>query len=434
MELRRLKALSLLGRGAKGIAFLVKDEESSDRTLALKVISKALIEKKRKNSEKAPKKIDSSDHRDHTMKRIWFERDVLSLLDHPLLPKLRGLVVTDEIVSFAMDYCPGGNLNNLRKQQTEKMFSEDLIRFYAAEIVIALEYLHGLGIVYRDLKPENILIQENGHLMVVDFDLSTKLISSKITRQSLKPDAEINNNTNVNTKMKKKKKSKRFSCLSLHRAGVSPVDSSTESKVAELAKRPMERSNSFVGTEEYVSPEIISGTGHDSAVDRWGLGVVIYEMLYGRTPFRGSNRSETFYRILTKEPELVGDRTALRDLIRKLLEKDPEKRISMEEIKGHEFFKGVAWDSVVRISRPPYIPPPQIWEEDVEGIKGIDVEAYVKEACESFDNEEGQNGNCDDKIGGKWDHKKATQTQSYKKDVWRIGLSSPIKTSEFSVF
>ncbi|KAK9141357.1 hypothetical protein Scep_011038 [Stephania cephalantha] len=401
MELRRLKALSLLGRGAKGVAFLVKDDEESSSSeqglLALKVISKAaLIEKKRKNN-------DSSSKRDNDpMKRIWFERDVLNLLDHPLLPKLRGVVVTGEIVCFAMDYCPGGNLNSLRKQQTEKMFSEDLIRFrfpatalfllrfYAAEIVLALEYLHGLGIVYRDLKPENILIQENGHLMVVDFDLSTnRRISGGLIGES--------------------------------RTGIG---------VDELPKKPVsERSNSFVGTEEYVSPEIISGTGHDSAVDRWGLGVVMYEMLYGRTPFRGTNRSETFYRILTKEPELVGDPTALRDLIRKLLEKDPAMRISMEEIKGHEFFKGLDWDSVVRISRPPYIPPPQMWEEeDVEGIKEIDVEEYVKEAWE------GQNGNCDDKIGGKSDHKKETQTQSYKKDVWREGLGNPIKTSDFSVF
>ncbi|GAB2238041.1 hypothetical protein Droror1_Dr00015943 [Drosera rotundifolia] len=74
-----------------------------------------------------------------------------------------------------MDYCPGGDLNSVRRKQSEKTFSDDVIRFYAAELVLALEYLDSLGIVYRDLKPENILIQSNGHLMLVDFDLATQL-------------------------------------------------------------------------------------------------------------------------------------------------------------------------------------------------------------------------------------------------------------------
>ncbi|KAG0460253.1 hypothetical protein HPP92_023381 [Vanilla planifolia] len=123
--------------------------------------------------------------------------------------------------------------------------------------------------------------------------------------------------------------------------------------------------------------EIIEGNGHDFAVDWWCLGVVLYEMLYGKTPFRGQNRKETFYRILFKPPELFGEPTALRDLIGRLLEKDPTKRITGKEIRHHEFFRGVRWETVVDLERPPFIPEAvPVWEEVGEGI---DVEKVVEE-------------------------------------------------------
>ncbi|KAJ4969272.1 hypothetical protein NE237_015973 [Protea cynaroides] len=168
LDLKTLKVISVLGRGAKGVVFLVKNEATGEN-LALKVMLKALIEKKFKDN--GDKDIGSP------FRRIWFERDVLKSFGHPLLPRLRGVVETDKIIGLAIDYCPGKDLNCLRKNQTEKMFSDDIIRFFAAELVLALEYLHGLGIVYRDLKPENVMIQKNGQLMLVDFDLSTKLLA-----------------------------------------------------------------------------------------------------------------------------------------------------------------------------------------------------------------------------------------------------------------
>ncbi|KAL9667417.1 hypothetical protein QQ045_001774 [Rhodiola kirilowii] len=88
--------------------------------------------------------------------------------DHPLIPKLRGVVETERIVGFVMDYCPEGHLS---------LFSEDVIRLYAAELVLILEYVHKLGFVYRDLKPDNVVIQESGHLMLIDFDLCTNLFA-----------------------------------------------------------------------------------------------------------------------------------------------------------------------------------------------------------------------------------------------------------------
>lgn len=362
LDLNGLKVMSPLGRGAKGVVFLVKEDVFGE-LWALKVILRDLVEKKNK---------DVSDGSEY--KRICFERQVLSQFKHPLLPRLRGVLATDKIVAYAIDFCPGRDLNQLRKQQSEKMFSIEMIRFYAAELVLALEHLHSLGIAYRDLKPENILIQENGHIMLVDFDLSAKL-NPKSPQTS-----PISNSNNPKPHSSHKKRFSPFhSCCN---SGVLPDDSSERDlSTLPLESDTTEKSNSFVGTEEYVSPEIIQGNGHDFAVDWWSLGVVLYEMLYGVTPFKGENRKDTFFKILTKSPDLVGEASPLRDLIGKLLMKDPKKRIRVEEIKRHEFFRGTNWDLIPQMARPPYIPPASHEfgeKEAMEGIMKIDVESFVQ--------------------------------------------------------
>ena len=101
---------------------------------------------------------------------------------------------------------------------------------------------------------------------------------------------------------------------------------------------------------------------------RGSLGVMLYEMLYGTTPFKGSNRRETFYRIFARAPDLVGETTPLRGLIGKLLEKDPNQRIRLEEIKGHDFFRGIEWDLMVEIERPPFIPETDHMEGRFQGL------------------------------------------------------------------
>lgn len=147
-----------------------------------------------------------------------------------------------------------------------------------------------------------------------------------------------------------------------------------------------------------MAPEVISGNGHNFGVDWWSLGVVLYEMLYGKTPFKGENRKETFYRILTKEPELTGEKTPLRDLIAKLLEKNPDRRIDVEGIKRHDFFRGVHWDTVLQVGRPPYIPLNEV--EDAKGFLKNDVEVFVHEIFfpeekkkDETDGENGENNN-----------------------------------------
>lgn len=248
-------------------------------------------------------------------------------------------------------------------------------RFYAVELVLVLEYLHNFGVVYRDLKPENIMIQESGHIMLVDFDLSKKLYLRST------PSSSCNSSPGSDSspeKDRRKRRPSRFSCYC--HSGISLYDSDIPNQLNAIpTSRSMsdsvEKSNSFVGTEEYVAPEVISGEGHDFAVDWWSLGIVLHELIYGTTPFKGANRKETFHRIITKEPELSGATTPLRDLIKKLLEKDPERRIQVKDIKSHDFFKGVKWDTILEISRPPYIPQNEI--KDSTGFSQKDVESFV---------------------------------------------------------
>lgn len=143
--------------------------------------------------------------------------------------------------------------------------------FYAAEVLLALQYLHILGCTYRDLKPENILLMADGHARITDFDLC-------LLKRDFQP-------TMVKTL------SKTQAVGSGCRRGVS-----THSYM--LAGEPEVRTNSFVGTEEYLSPEVIMGTTHGPAVDWWSLGILIYELVYGFTPFKGSRRGDTFDNIM----------------------------------------------------------------------------------------------------------------------------------------
>ncbi|KAF8693701.1 hypothetical protein HU200_039118 [Digitaria exilis] len=421
LSLSDLRALSVLGQGARGVVFHVvpvaeaaaaaageSSAAGEHMSMAFKAMSRAAARHKGAVTEGACAGGDDG-HR-----RIWFERDVLLALRHPLLPSLRGVVATDAVVGFAIDRCPGGDLKSLRRRwRSETTFPESVIRFYAAELVLVLEHLHGIGVVHRDLKPENVLIQDTGHIMLVDFDLSTTLpppppppppppdtaaaqrvSSPSLSRPSSSRHRSRRKNRNAAAAMV-------LACFSITRHAASPETSSSShspqstsmaSSSSSCCSSPAAKSNSFVGTEDYVAPEVVAGAGHDHAVDWWGLGVVLYEMAYGRTPFRGRSRRETFRRVLTAPPpELAagdGDgetTTTLRDLIAGLLEKDPRKRLGAHGVKRHAFFRGVDWGRVLDVARPPFIPPASDGEDggDDAGVEAegeaLDVEKVVHE-------------------------------------------------------
>ncbi|XP_052139367.1 phototropin-1B isoform X2 [Oryza glaberrima] len=249
--------------------------------------------------------------------RATAERQILDLLDHPFLPTLYASFQTKTHICLITDYCPGGELFVLLDNQPLKVLHEDAVRFYAAEVVVALEYLHCQGIIYRDLKPENILLHRDGHISLTDFDLSC--LTSCRPQVFLPEDADE----------KKGRKNRSY-----------PI----------FFAEPMRASNSFVGTEEYIAPEIITGAGHTSAVDWWALGILLYEMLYGYTPFRGKTRQRTFANILHKDIRFLASISvslAARQLMYRLLHRDPANRLGSyegaNEIKGHPFFRGINW-------------------------------------------------------------------------------------------
>lgn len=199
-----------------------------------------------------------------------------------------------------LDFLRGGDL--FTRLSKEVMFTEEDVKFYLAELALALNHLHNIGIIYRDLKPENILLDQDGHIALTDFGLSKQ-----------------------------------------------PLDGS--------------KTYSFCGTVEYMAPEVVSRKGHTFAADWWSYGVLMYEMLTGNLPFHGANRQETMNQILKTKlgmPENLSPEA--QSLLRALFKRNPINRLGcgdngIEDMKQHEFFSRIDWPSLqVKKTRPPFIP------------------------------------------------------------------------------
>lgn len=230
------------------------------------------------------------------IKRALAEQEILATSNHPFIVTLYHSFQSEDHLYLCMEYCSGGEFFRALQTRPNKCVDEDAARFYAAEVTAALEYLHLMGFIYRDLKPESesissheslskapnplptdILLHQSGHIMLSDFDLSKQsdgggvpamiLANNRSHTGGITSNPNPNNMPTINTK----------DCIGNF------------------------RTNSFVGTEEYIAPEVIKGCGHTSAVDWWTLGILIYEMLYGTTPFKGKNRNATFANILRDE-------------------------------------------------------------------------------------------------------------------------------------
>ncbi|RAL37794.1 hypothetical protein DM860_000488 [Cuscuta australis] len=370
LDLRHFRLLKKLGSGDIGSVHL-SELCGTKCYFAIKVMDKASLASRKK------------------LIRSQTEREILQSLDHPFLPSLYTHFETERFSCLVMEFCPGGDLHMLRQRQPGKHFSEQAVKFYVAEVLLALEYLHMLGIVYRDLKPENVLVREDGHIMLSDFDLSLRCaVSPTLVKSSSALNADPLKRNSLycvqpaciepssciiqpscavpttcfgprffsSSKSKKERKPK-------NEAGnqVSPLP--------ELIAEPTgARSMSFVGTHEYLAPEIIKGEGHGSAVDWWTFGIFLYELLFGKTPFRGSDNRATLYNVVGQPlrfPESPVVSFSARDLIRGLLVKEPQSRLAFKrgatEIKQHPFFEGVNW-ALIRCASPPEVPRPVDYE------------------------------------------------------------------------
>ncbi|KAL0843756.1 hypothetical protein Bca101_017002 [Brassica carinata] len=313
--------------------------------------------------------------------RAQTEREILQCLDHPFLPTLYSHFETEKFSCLVMEFCPGGDLHTLRQRQPGKRFTEQAAKFYVAEVLLAMEYLHMLGIVYRDLKPENVLVREDGHVMLSDFDLSLRCtVSLSIVRSSTNLGSEGLSKSSVSCSQQPAC-IQQPSCISMAPTSCFGPRFFSKSKkdkkpktdngnhqvtpLPELVAEPTSaRSMSFVGTHEYLAPEIIKGEGHGSAVDWWTFGIFLYELLFGKTPFKGSGNRATLFNVVGQPlrfPESPVVSFAARDLIRSLLVKEPQHRLAYKrgatEMKQHPFFEGVNW-ALVRCASPPEIPKP----------------------------------------------------------------------------
>ncbi|XP_041844309.1 serine/threonine-protein kinase Sgk2b isoform X2 [Melanotaenia boesemani] len=234
-------------------------------------------------------------------RHVMVERSVLVKgLQHPFLVGLHFSFQTPNTLYFVLDYVNGGEL--FYHLQREGSFPEPRAAFYSAEMAAALGYLHSLNIVYRDLKPENILLDSEGHVMLTDFGLCKEGVAT----------GEI-----------------------MH---------------------------TICGTPEYLAPEVLQGHPYKPAVDWWGLGVVLFEMLCGLPPFYNHSKVQMFENILHAHLQLPSTLSeGACSVLKGLLERDISKRLGesrdIEELQEHPFFTFINWDDLVaRKVKPPFIP------------------------------------------------------------------------------
>ncbi len=229
------------------------------------------------------------------------ERKILEKINYPFISQLIYAFQNKEKLYMITEYMGGGEL--FYHLHNENYFKESKAKLYICEIILAIEHLHKNNIIYRDLKPENILLDESGHIKLTDFGLS-----------------KILNDINK------------------------------------------DKTYTICGTPEYVAPEVLTGKGYNKSVDWWSLGIILYEMLCGNSPFREARNNidiEIYFKPLFHD-SLISDDAF--DLISKLIEPNQEKRLGYgildsEEIKNHFFFKNINWQKVERKEYiPEYVP------------------------------------------------------------------------------
>eukprot|EP00106_Octopus_bimaculoides_P000172 XP_014767614.1 PREDICTED: serine/threonine-protein kinase N2-like [Octopus bimaculoides] len=284
VKMSQFRPISVLGRGHFGKVILAEYRNSGDY-YALKALKKTDI-------------IQRDEVESLMSERRIFE--VINSTKHPFLVNLFACFQTKQHVIFVMEYACGGDL---MMHIHSDVFSEPRTVFYAACVVLGLQYLHEHNIVYRDLKLDNLLLDYEGYLKIADFGLCKE--------------------------------------------GMGFGD----------------RTTTFCGTPEFLAPEVLTETSYTRSVDWWGLGVLIYEMLVGESPFPGDDEEEVFDSIVNEEvryPKFLSTESIA--IMRRLLRRNPDKRLGSserdaEDVKKQAFFRNIDWDALLmKRTRPPFTP------------------------------------------------------------------------------
>lgn len=319
--------IKLISNGAYGAVYLVRHRESRQRFAMKKINKQNLVLR-------------------NQVEQVFAERDILSFTDNPFVVSMLCSFETKRHLCLVMEYVEGGDTATLLKNMGP--LPVDIAKFYFAETVLAVEYLHSYGIVHRDLKPDNLLITNLGHIKLTDFGLSK----------------------------------------------VGLMNLATNLYEGYLDKETKQFNDKQVyGTPEYIAPEVILRQGYGKPVDWWSMGIILYEFLVGCVPFFGETPEELFAHVINDEIEWPESEDwplpeDAQHLVSQLLQQNPLDRLGTggaHEVKEHPFFGDVDWDSLLR-QKAEFVPH----LEDEEDTSYFDTRTDRYQHEDSEDHDDGE--------------------------------------------
>ena len=300
-----------LGTGSFGRVLLVGHKDRKNELMAMKVMEKARIVKLKQ------------------VEHIISEIRIIDSMKFNFLVGMEYFFKDNVYVFLVMPFVNGGEMFvHLRAQ---RKFDETMAKFYTAQVILGLEYMHNLGIVYRDLKPENILIDKDGYLKITDFGFCKKIDET--------------------------------------------------------------RTYTLCGTPEYLTPEIILSQGYNKSVDWWSMGILIFEMAAGYPPFSARDPMKIYEKIVAGKyncPQHFSK--GLKDLVSNMIQVDRTKRFGelkngTRDVKGHEWFKTMDWDSLLQKKLKPVFKPKVTGADDVSNFQAYEEETFRTSDQDEFPDE-----------------------------------------------